>query len=57
MNSFAVESRWTIESIDRLRELANARVPAEVISQAMHRPINEIIAKASELDLALVSGR
>jgi hypothetical protein len=48
-----VRSRWTIEAIDRLRELASAKVPAEIISQAMHRPMDEIVAKAAELDLTL----
>jgi hypothetical protein len=47
--------RWTVEAIDRLRELADAQVPAEVISQAMHRPLDEIIAKAGELNLKLVA--
>lgn len=45
--------RWTVEAVDRLRQLADARVPAEVISQAMHRPLAEILAKAAELDLSL----
>ena len=46
--------RWTVEAVDRLRELAGARVPAEVISQAMHRPMNEIAAKAAQLNLPLL---
>lgn len=45
--------RWTVESVDRLKQLAEARVPAEVISQAMHRPLAEILAKAAELKLTL----
>ncbi|MCX5514458.1 hypothetical protein C3941_15395 [Kaistia algarum] len=45
--------RWTIEAIDRLRELAGVRVPAEIISQAMHRPMDEIVAKAAEFNLTL----
>jgi hypothetical protein len=47
------EPRWTIEAIDRLRELAVAKVPAEVISQAMHRPLAEVVAKAAQLNLTL----
>lgn len=47
------EPRWTVEAIDRLKELTDARVPAEVISQAMHRPLNEIVAKAAQLNLPL----
>lgn len=46
--------RWSVEAIDRLKQLAAAKVPAEVISQAMHRPLAEITVKAAELDLALV---
>jgi len=49
------EPRWTVEAVDRLRELAGARVPAEVISQAMHRPMNEIVSKAAQLNLPLLT--
>ncbi len=45
--------RWTVEAVDRLRELAVEGVPAEVIAQAMHRPLAEIIAKAAELGLVV----
>jgi hypothetical protein len=45
--------RWTLEAVDRLRELAREGVAAEVIAQAMHRPLSEIAAKAAELGLAL----
>lgn len=45
--------RWTVEAIDRLRDLATEGVAAEVIAQAMHRPLSEIAAKAAELGLAL----
>ena len=45
--------RWTVEAVDRLRELAVEGVPAEVIAQAMHRPLGEIIAKAAELGLVV----
>lgn len=45
--------RWTVEAVDRLRELAREGVAAEVIAQAMHRPLSEIAAKAAELGLAL----
>lgn len=45
--------RWTIEAIGRLRELALERVPAEVISQSMHRPLDAVRRKAGELGLTL----
>ncbi|SHG84673.1 hypothetical protein SAMN02745157_4918 [Kaistia soli DSM 19436] len=45
--------RWTVEAIGRLRELAVEGVPAEVIAQAMHRPIGEILGKAAELGLTI----
>lgn len=45
--------RWTLEAVDRLRELAMEGVSAEVIAQAMHRPLSEIAAKAAELGLTL----
>lgn len=45
--------RWTLQAIDRLRALAAENVPAEVIAQAMHRPMTEIVSKAAELGLAL----
>lgn len=45
--------RWTVEAIGRLRALAGEGVPAEVIAQAMHRPIGEIIGKAAELGLTI----
>lgn len=47
------EPRWTIEAITRLRSLAAARVPADVIAQSMHRPMPEILSKAAELGLPL----
>ena len=53
MNIQEPAARWTVESVNRLRQLAEAQVPAEVISQAMHRPLTEIIAKANELALTL----
>ncbi|MBN9432904.1 MAG: hypothetical protein J0I45_10730 [Bosea sp.] len=45
--------RWTVEAVDRLRDLAKEGVAAEVIAQAMHRPLSEVTAKAAELGLAL----
>ncbi|WP_029074938.1 hypothetical protein [Kaistia adipata] len=48
-----LEATWTIEAIDRLRELAVEHVPADIIATAMHRPENEVRQKAAELGLAL----
>ncbi|BCP55653.1 hypothetical protein K32_42700 [Kaistia sp. 32K] len=48
-----MEPTWTIEAIDRLRELAVEHVPADIIATAMHRPVTEIRQKAAELGLAL----
>lgn len=50
------ETRWTIESIDRLRELALAKVPAELISQNLQRPVGDVRQKAAELGLPLQVG-
>ncbi|MCX5570017.1 hypothetical protein [Kaistia nematophila] len=48
-----LEATWTIEAIDRLRELAVEHVPAELIATAMHRPEEQIRQKAAELGLSL----
>lgn len=48
-----LEKTWTIEAIDRLRELAVEHVPADIIATAMHRPEEEVRRKAAELGLAL----
>ncbi|MCX5581086.1 hypothetical protein [Kaistia terrae] len=48
-----LEKSWTIEAIDRLRELAVEHVPADIIATAMHRPEEEVRRKAAELGLAL----
>ncbi len=45
--------RWTVDAISRLRDLAVEGVPAEVIAQAMHRPLSEIVAKSAELGLVI----
>lgn len=51
-----LEPSWTIEAVDRLRELVQEHVPADVISQSMHRPVGEIRRKAGELGLNLEVG-
>ncbi len=48
-----LDARWSVDAIDRLRELVGARVPADVISEAMHRPVVDIRRKAVELGLLL----
>ncbi|WEK50923.1 MAG: hypothetical protein P0Y66_02250 [Candidatus Kaistia colombiensis] len=48
-----LEATWTIEAIDRLRELAVEHVPAELIATAMRRPEEQIRQKAAELGLSL----
>jgi len=48
-----LEPTWTIEAIDRLRELAVEHVPADIIATAMHRPEAEIRQKAADLGLSL----
>ena len=48
--------RWSAEAIERLASLAIEAVPAEVIAEAMHRPLPEVLAKAAELGLPLSSG-
>lgn len=48
-----LEKTWTIEAIERLRELAVEHVPADIIATAMHRPEEEVRRKAAELGLAL----
>ncbi len=42
---------WSITAVDKLKELWNAGVSAEVISQTLHRPEEEVRAKAGELRL------
>ena len=42
---------WSITAVDKLKELWNAGVAVEVISQTLHREENEIRAKAGELGL------
>ncbi|MBB5753605.1 hypothetical protein [Prosthecomicrobium pneumaticum] len=57
-DTIIAERPWTIEAIDRLRELAVAKVPAELISQNLQRPVAAVRQKAAELGLALeVGGR
>lgn len=42
---------WSITAVDKLKELWNAGVPAEVISQTLKRSEDEVRAKAGELRL------
>ena len=42
---------WSITAIDKLKELWNAGVPVEVISQTLHREEHTVRAKAGELGL------
>ncbi len=42
---------WTIDGINKLRELWSASVPVEVISHTLGRPEPEVRAKAAELKL------
>ena len=42
---------WSITAVDKLKELWNAGVSTEVISQTLHREENEVRAKAGELGL------
>ncbi len=42
---------WSITAIEKLRELWNAGVPADVISQTLGRPEHEVRAKAAEFRL------
>ncbi|MCX5494321.1 hypothetical protein OSH11_06390 [Kaistia dalseonensis] len=44
---------WSVEAVQRLRELANARLPPEIISAAMHIPVIDIRRKAAELGVSL----
>ncbi len=42
---------WSITAIDKLKELWNAGVAVEMISQTLHREEHEVRAKAGELGL------
>ena len=42
---------WSITAVDKLKELWNAGVSAEMISQTLHRSEEEVRAKAGELGL------
>ena len=42
---------WTITAVEKLKELWNAGVSAELISQTLHRAEEEVRAKAGELKL------
>jgi hypothetical protein len=42
---------WTLESVQRLTEMARERVPVATMSLALKRPITAIRAKLSELGL------
>ena len=42
---------WSITAVDKLKELWNAGVSIEVISQTLHREEDEVRAKAGELRL------
>lgn len=42
---------WSITAVDKLKELWNEGVPAEVISQTLKRSEDEVRAKAGELGL------
>lgn len=42
---------WTIEAIDKLKQLWNEGVSLELISQTLQRPEEVVLAKAAELKL------
>jgi hypothetical protein len=42
---------WTIQAIDKLRELWKADVPADMIAETLARPEYVVRAKAAELGL------
>ena len=42
---------WSITAIDKLRQLWNEGVSAEMISQTLGRPEHQVRAKAGELGL------
>lgn len=44
-------SPWSIEAINKLKELWKAGVPADMISQTLARPEHVVRAKAVELGL------
>jgi hypothetical protein len=44
-------SPWSIQAIEKLKQLWNEGVPAEMISQTLARPEHQVRAKASELGL------
>ena len=44
-------SPWSIQAIEKLRELWKAGVPADMISQTLARPEHQVRAKAAELGL------
>jgi hypothetical protein len=44
-------SPWSIEAVEKLKELWRAGVSAEMISQTLSRPEEEVRAKAAELGL------
>ncbi len=44
---------WTIQEINKLRELARKNTPTRVIGLLLGRPENAIYAKASEIGISL----
>jgi hypothetical protein len=44
-------SPWTIEAVEKLKQLWNEGVPADMISQTLARPEHVVRAKAAELRL------
>ena len=44
-------SPWSIQAIEKLKELWNADVPADMIAETLARPEHVVRAKASELGL------
>ena len=44
-------SQWSVQAVEKLKELWNAGVPADMIAETLARPEHTVRAKASELGL------
>jgi histidinol-phosphate/aromatic aminotransferase/cobyric acid decarboxylase-like protein len=42
---------WSIQAVEKLKELWNANVPADMIAETLARPEHVVRAKAAELGL------
>jgi hypothetical protein len=51
------QAGWSLESVQRLTEMARERVPVATMSLALKRPVTVIRAKLAELGLTAVESQ